>query len=136
MGNILTFHALPHIAVEAVAVVVLTHHGVVHVALVVGVTDGGVEGDLAERSGVTLVLVVIRSAQDLVSLQSSAPQNGLVDGIKDVVSLLPVQSSEVVSVDLPDKCSLQSVMVGVSDLDVYRVLVIVRDPVSALVHVR
>ena len=121
--------------VEAVGVVSVTDNGVIFITVRVDRTDGCVPVIVTELGLRLAAFVLIRRTENLVVLQAVTTVNGSPDGVEDGEVLFAIQTLEVVSVDLPDKGALETVVVGVSGLDIRRVLVIVGHPVSPLVHV-
>ena len=80
-------------------------------------------------------LVLIGGSQDLVSLQAPATHQSVSDGCQDVVFGFAIHPHEVVSIHLPDKGPLEAIMVAIPNFDIHRVLIVIGDPVLALVHV-
>ena len=79
--------------------------------------------------------ILIGIAQSLLRKQGFSTEERGSQLTQDVVAWLAIHSQEVIRIHLPDKASPEPIVVGVPHLDINRVLVIIGDPVSALVHV-
>ena len=120
------------IAVTTAAGVVVVADSITQLAVVVlsaSWPGNGAHGSL--RSTQTQILVPV--TEELVTREALSRDGCMVQGFKDCEWLGVKETPEVVSVHLPNKSSLEAVIVCIASFQTCRVLILVGDPIPVLV---